>query len=179
MIPYKSEKISTIISGNWDIYPPISLNNPIDEIKKTINDGETISSKRNRYFTLSVNSNVSSVATSKQKLLPKGKIKLPNCPITYSNETSQGGLNPSDYTVQVLEITNKTAINRIIGIQCNMAIQKTDMLPKDLTLQLCSYDVTSIVNQIENESEEELGNYYEIPESLILNTASILSLIHI
>lgn len=173
MIPYKSEKISTIISGNWDIYPPISLNNPIDEIKKTINDGETISSERNRYFTLSVNSNVSSVATSKQKLLPKGKIKLPNCPITYSNETSQGGLNPSDYTVQVLEITNKTAINQIIGIQCNMAIQKTDMLPKDLTLQLCSYDVTSIVNQIENESEEELGNYYEIPESLILNTASI------
>ena len=173
MIPYKSEKISTIINGNWDIYPPISFNNPIDEIKKTINDGETISSERNRYFTLSVNSNVSSVATSKQKLLPKGKIKLPNCPITYSNETSQGGLNPSDYTVQVLEITNKTAINQIIGIQCNMAIQKTDMLPKDLTLQLCSYDVTSIVNQIENESEEELGNYYEIPESLILNTASI------
>lgn len=173
MIPYKSEKISTIISGDWDIYPPISLNNPIDEIKKTINDGETISSERNRYFTLSVNSNVSSVATSKQKLLPKGKIKLPNCPITYSNETSQGGLNPSDYTVQVLEITNKTAINQIIGIQCDMAIQKTTMLPKDLTLQLCSYDVTSIVNQIENESEEELGNYYEIPESLILNTASI------
>lgn len=173
MIPYKSEKISTIISGDWDIYPPISLNNPIDEIKKTINDGETISSERNRYFTLSVTSNVSSVATSKQKLLPKGKIKLPNCPITYSNETSQGGLNPSDYTVQVLEITNKTAINQIIGIQCNMVIQKTDMLPKDLTLQLCSYDVTSIVNQIENESEEELGNYYEIPESLILNTASI------
>lgn len=51
-----------------------------------------------------------------------------------------------------------------------MAIQNTTMLPKDLTLELRAYDVTSIVNQIENESEEESGNYYEISESLILNT---------
>lgn len=171
MIPYRSEKIETIIGGNWDVYPSVSFT-PIDEIKQTLENDEITTSERVRYYTLSVNSNVSSVATSKQKLLPKGKVKLPTCPIPYTNKTSKGGLDPSGYSVQVLEVTNITAVSQIIGIQCNMAIQNTTMLPKDLTLELRAYDVTSIVNQIENESEEEFGNYYEISESLILNTAS-------
>lgn len=167
-IPYKTQTIDKIFSPSWHSTPEISDSIQIDEIIKKDIGGSNPTSGRNRYFSLYGTASSYSDLKVSQKVLPKGKLKIPDLPLAYSSDNSEGGLNPSEYQLSVLEIKSTSNNSQLIGIQCQPVFEGDSMIPAGINMTTKIYDATSVVNQIDEEGETSETNYYEIPEHNLL-----------
>lgn len=171
-IPYKSESISKIISPSWKSLPDIGDAEQVDEIVKTGVGSEKPTIARNRYFTLYGVSTGHATVKAKGRSLTKGKLKLPSLPLPYTTEDSEGGVNPSDYQVVVLEITSESTDSQLIGVACSPTFAGDSLIPAGINLTTKVYDATSVVKQIDSEESEVETGYYEISESNLLASDS-------
>ena len=171
-IPYKSESISKIISPSWKSLPDIDAVEQVDEIAKTGVGSEKPTIARNRYFTLYGVSTGHTTVKAKGRSLTKGKLKLPSLPLPYTTEDSEGGVNPSDYQVVVLEITSESTSSQLIGVKCSPTFGGNSVIPAGINLTTKVYDATSVVKQIDSEESEVETGYYEVSESNLLASDS-------
>lgn len=161
-IPYLSEIGSDKLTPTWDSIPAIS----IDIINKyDIGlDSEQTEIKRIYFPRCSYSKNNIRITTEAYNK----HIKIPDIELEYNNGLNQGGLNPKNYEIRVLKIDNNTNKAKVVGLQLEPIINSDSILPATLQLNSKVYDVTKLINKLN--SIEDLNDYYEVPESNLLNS---------
>lgn len=167
-IPYKTQELNKIFSPSYHAFPDISDTTQIDEIVKVDIGGSNPKTTRNRYMSLYGTINSYTDIKVNQKILPKGKLKIPDLALPYSSNNSEGGINPSEYQLSVLEIKSTSNQNQLLGIQCHPVFESESMIPAGVNMTTKVYDATNVVKQIDEEGETTETNYYEIPDYNLL-----------
>ena len=87
---------------------------------------------------------------------------MPSLPLPYTTEDSEGGINPSDYQVVVLEITSESTSSQLIGVECSPTFGGDSVIPAGINLTTKVYDATSVVKQIDSEESEVETGYLSL-----------------
>lgn len=161
-IPYLSkisdDKLTPIWDGPEGYY--------IDVINKYNINLESESTEIRRLYFLSTNYIKNNIEIS--HITYDKHIKIPDIELEYNNGLNTGGLNPKNYQIRILKIENKNNEPKIIGLQIEPTLVGISMLPAGVTLGSKIYDVTDLINKLDNTTE--LKDYYEISESKLLKS---------